>query len=360
MFKNLTILIISPDKWDFLPVSKHHYAMELAKDNDVYFINPTNSKKENLTEKGVKIINQYRQIRGINKLPKLLQKFLMKSEVNSIMNQIEGNKADIIWSFDTSRLYYLDLFNAKIKIAHVVDFSEHFNFNELISSADFCFATSDSITNKMLKLNKLVYKINHGYYSINRTVNNSNSRIEKSTLTGVYIGNLNIKYLDWKAISKIVIHRPDVKFYFIGSLSINKVLKNDKYFMNVYQSKNTHFIKEITPEEVELELKMCDFCFLAYKEKEFPNQLQNPHKVMQYLGSGTPVFASFTYEFKDTNLLFMYNDSERIQEDFDSFLSASSFHFSQESKQKRIDFALNNTYEKQIERIKKIIFEKHV
>ncbi len=38
---NKTILFISPGPWGINHVSKHHYAIELAKiGNDVYFLNP--------------------------------------------------------------------------------------------------------------------------------------------------------------------------------------------------------------------------------------------------------------------------------------------------------------------------------
>ena len=38
VFINKKILIFSPQPWNFLYISKHHYALELAKQNDVWFI----------------------------------------------------------------------------------------------------------------------------------------------------------------------------------------------------------------------------------------------------------------------------------------------------------------------------------
>ena len=43
--KNKTILIISPERWGTNFVSKHHYALELAKNNNVYFLNPDGTEK---------------------------------------------------------------------------------------------------------------------------------------------------------------------------------------------------------------------------------------------------------------------------------------------------------------------------
>jgi hypothetical protein len=110
------ILIISPDSWGFLPVSKHHYAIELAKTNHVYFLNPPSEKKGIFLDKGVNVINDYKRIQGINKIPfTFIKRFLMKVEIKSILKKTSKNKIDIVWSFDTSRLYFLDLFKAKMK-----------------------------------------------------------------------------------------------------------------------------------------------------------------------------------------------------------------------------------------------------
>jgi hypothetical protein len=40
ILKGRRILLISPQPWDHLPISKHHYAEELAADNDVTFLEP--------------------------------------------------------------------------------------------------------------------------------------------------------------------------------------------------------------------------------------------------------------------------------------------------------------------------------
>ena len=41
--RNKTILIISPQPWDHIAISKHHYANELAaRNNTVYFLEPPN------------------------------------------------------------------------------------------------------------------------------------------------------------------------------------------------------------------------------------------------------------------------------------------------------------------------------
>lgn len=348
--ENKTIVIISPDLWNALPVSKHHYAKELAKTNKVYFINPPNNDKDFKVEK-LSIINEYKKVKGLRFFPKFLRKLFMKREVYSIINKIENNQVDIIWSFDTSRLYYLDLFKSKLKIAHIVDLSENFYFKELVQNADYCFGISDAIINKMKIFNSRCFKIRHGYFlseNVGFIINNHQKKC-------LYIGNLTIKYLDWEAIYKLIKHRSDVLFSFIGTKSGTLDKNQELFYKKALTAKNSIFKAEVKPEDVINEMLNSDFCLLAYQSKKYPKQLEDSHKIMQYLGSGKPVFASYTHEYKDTDLIFMYNDVETIEESFDAFLNNQNNHFSEESRQKRINFALDNTYPKQIERIAQII-----
>ena len=354
MLQNKVILIISPDNWNFLPVSKHHYAIELAKKNMVYFLPPPSSGEKDYQEKGVKIINNYRKIRGINKLPICSRKLVMQIEVTSILKKIHNKEIDIVWSYDTSRLYYLELFKAKIKIAHIVDYSEHFHFKELIASSDFCFATSDSITDKMKKYNSNVFKINHGFFPTEITTQPTLKEIKEA----VYIGNLNIKYLDWKTVYLLTNNYPNINFNFYGTLNQGGEFSNKEFFLKVFNSTNAFFHGKISPEKVNKVLKSADFCFACYLHEEYPLQLQNPHKIMQYLGSGTPLFSSFSHEYKDLDLFPMYQNDIDILEIFNKFLNNDFNDFNKESSNKRINFALENTYSKQIERIEKIIFKK--
>lgn len=349
-FEGLNIVIISPDSWDGLPVSKHHYAIELAKrNNKVFFIN--SKEIETKEDKSVKIISSYKRVRGLGKLPKAIAKKLMKLEVQSILRQTGVEKIDVVWSFETSRLYFLDLFGASIKIAHIVDYSEHFHFKELVSSADYCLATSDSIVDKMKQYNQEVYKINHGFVESNNM--EVPTQFEKKKC--IYIGNLTIPYLDWETVFSIVKENNEIQFEFIGSRSGN--IKEDQfhYMQKVEELPNSHFYAKVSPDEVAGRIQKADFCLMVYDFQKYPEQLQNPHKLMQYLGSGKPVFSSYTHEFKDVDVLYMFSDKTEACNDFKNFIQDEKGLFTNAEAVKRINFAMDNTYSKQVGRIEKII-----
>jgi len=48
-FTNKTIFILSPQPWGKMHISKHHYAIELAKKgNLIYYFNPPAKKRDHL------------------------------------------------------------------------------------------------------------------------------------------------------------------------------------------------------------------------------------------------------------------------------------------------------------------------
>lgn len=346
------IVIISPDSWDFLPVSKHHYARVLSEKNNVYFINPiTKLARATKPEGNVKVIRKYKSIRGLSRLPKTIAKGLMKAEINAILKQVEG-QIDVVWSFDSSRLYYLDLFNASVTIAHIVDFTEAFNLKELIGSANISLAPSDVILENLKKYGEHVYKINHGFVSPDSDKFSRKELGGKGDKKGVYIGNLDIPYFDWKALSMLATHYEDIDFVLIGPISDETVQSNKE----VLSRENVLRIAKIPSEEVGNSLRSADFCFQLYDNQMNPDQLHNPHKTMQYLGSEQPVFVNFTPGYP-RELLFEYKDKTEVIIRFGDFLENLEELQSDKERSKRRNFALANTYEMQIRRIEQLISE---
>src|ERR1700689_1355013 len=109
--RNKTILIISPQTWGKMFLSKHHYAIELAKrGNTVYFLNPP-SENNIPKKKSVEIISSavaddlwiinhtlwFPYKIKFHAMP--LFHALMKPQVKKIIKQIP-QPIDIIWSFD--------------------------------------------------------------------------------------------------------------------------------------------------------------------------------------------------------------------------------------------------------------------
>ena len=76
----------------------------------------------------------------------------------------------------------------------------------------------------------------------------------------------------------------------------------------------------------------------------------NPHKLMEYLSTGKPVFSTPALMYADTDLLFV-SRSEDVVSDFRTLVDEWATWSDAAESRKRIQFALENTYRQQIGRI---------
>src|SRR5579871_1976952 len=177
---NKTILLISPQLWGNMFISKHHYAIELAKrGNTVFFLNPPDNHKFSLSGKSKRIkIEQSKEHADLYLIshqlyfPYLLKfhikpvfDLLMKKHVGDILKSIK-KKVDIIWSFDLGNLYLLDFFGRKpYKIFHPVD--EPMDTNAIASAkgSDIIFSVTNEILEKYTAFDVPKHFINHGVRS---------------------------------------------------------------------------------------------------------------------------------------------------------------------------------------------------
>src|SRR5678816_3000417 len=145
------ILIISPQAWDKVRVSKHHYATTLAdKGNEIFFLDSPSSgkKKFDVRESGhtsVKVVTYCPFFPVILRFKfKALFRFLMGIQVRRIVRKLEV-KFDIVWCFDPNLYSDLALFGAAVKIFHPVDLFSHEEALRTARSADVIFSVSPSI-----------------------------------------------------------------------------------------------------------------------------------------------------------------------------------------------------------------------
>ena len=116
--KNKSILLISPQAWGTMLLSKHHYAITLARlGNKVFFLNPPSNK----IKKGEIRITPSEQdnlfiIEHAIMFPFILKfhaisvfHWLMKFQVKKLLKSV-GRPIDIVWSFDQLNLTLSSMF----------------------------------------------------------------------------------------------------------------------------------------------------------------------------------------------------------------------------------------------------------
>ena len=356
--RHQNILLISPEPWNHIFVSKHHYATHLAAlGNKVHFLNPPGRTKriEDTNYSNVYSIQYHGFPRGLRFFPGFIQRNYIRKVYAELEKLCEVN-FDIIWSFDNSVFYNFSALPKEIlKISHIVDLNQDFQTKKAASTADICFCTSDFIQKKMFQFNSKVFKINHGY----NIPDNSLPKKLKGSIKVGYVGSLHIPYLDWGVTLKIVEQNPEVDFYFIGPL---KTAKLDSIILNIIKrlkdKDHVHFIGLISAFDIPNYLAAMDILLIIYKAEEFREQLASPHKMMDYLGSGKIIVSSYTDEYADKNhLLLMANKNKELPSLFQQAVLNIRELNNNVNRAKRILFAYDNTYGKQVEKIERLITE---
>lgn len=313
----------------------------------MYFLNPP-SKSLKVTKSeytNVHIVDYKGFPKGLRFYPSRFQKLLIK-QVYTRIQKLSNATFDIVWSFDNSVFYdFSALPRHVLKINHIVDYNQHFQFGKAASTADICFATSEAIKVKLLKFNSKVFKINHGIAS--QQLRESVVLPGENKIKALYVGNLDIPYLNWDILLNTVSNQSEVDFIFIGPCS-----NGNNHVEQLLLLPNVFFLPKVASEMIFSYLMAADLLFICYDSDHFRLQLSNPHKMMEYLSSGKPVVATYTEEYADMkDMVIMSKSNGEWPTLFTKVVKNLSFYRTPQLSAKRIAFAMDNTYEKQIERI---------
>lgn len=374
-FKNKKVLIISPQSWGKMHISKHHYAIELAKrGNSVFFMNPPKKKLNfkfqinNTDHTNISLINyNYYFLYYARFHWRALFDFLFKIQIKHIIKKTNV-KFDIVWCFDTNLFSDLKQFNNKMSIYHPVDNITTQNQISLLKTADFVFSVSEVIINdlKKIKPDKEITFINHGlsncFLKQKKTQLNTNKKI-----VSYFVGNILIASLDRAVIKKIIIQNPEISFVFIGSykksnLGEYPLTVEDVEFVLFLKSKKNVILKgSLHPKKVAQEIQKANMFMVLINPQKDTNKGSNSHKILEYLSTGKVIVSNHISTYaKKQHLIEMVDEmhNEKLPVLFQKVTNNLEYYNSPKLQQKRIRFALENTYEKQISRIESYISSK--
>lgn len=348
------ILIISPEPWNHIFISKHHYATHLAKrGNKVFFLNPPSNVNEyTLTDfENLYYVNYTGFIKGLRVLPNFIQKRLIARKFKKIQKLCQV-QFDIVWSFDNSVFFdFSALPKELICISHIVDWNQDFEFEKAAKTADLCLASSANIVEKQKKYNPNSYNIGHGCNKVVDKVKPFKLK-GNSIINCGYAGNLDIKYIDWELLEKLIVFFPTVDFHFAGKW------ESKANYPNIYRSQNFYYYGKLSANDLLSFYKSVDLLMIVYQYQNYPKQLANPHKMMEYLSSGKVIVGTWTEEYAnliDEDIIKM---AKNLKEFVSKFREVNNdlFYWNNENLvKKRTAFAFQNTYDKKIDKIEKLI-----
>lgn len=358
-----SVLIISPESWQSNSVSKHHYARALARQGfNTYFLNPPVDFVEGfrvdvIGESGCLFeVNAPLVAKGLRFYPGWLRRSLEAVWLKRFEMYI-GIKIDAVWLFENSRFYDMSFAGDRLKIYHQVDLNQDFHVSTAAKTADICFSTTDFICQKLQNYNSKVYKVHHGVSVVSEAAElpvglELNFRTAKAHVG--YIGNLDICYLDVPLLAKLVRNFPEVVFHFVGNYKQDGLLR-----MACCNAKNVVWWGRVESRLIPVIVKRCDVLLVTYLAETYREQLASPHKMMEYLASGKAIVATYTDEYKDkrhlVEMVDQYNSEfekifRRVVENLDEYNSA-------EKQALRMEYALDHSYDRQLDKIMKLLKE---
>lgn len=367
--KGRVILILSPQSWGTMFLSKHHYAVALAeKGNEVYFLNPPVT--DNSLNKGDIVVRKIPVHTNLylidHRLPfsynirfhwVWLFHYLMKFHLQQVVKEI-GKNIDIIWSFDLNNLYPFHLLSSNaIKVFHPVD--EPLNDHAIHSAkgAGVIFSVTNEILDKYKKMEIPRIFIHHG---VTETFINDSVHYKRQAAVNVgFSGNLLRKDIDWETLLQIVKENAPVQFHFWGSYKIaeSNIGGSDTtniYLKQLHEMKNVTLYGAVSPEILAKSYAQMDTFLICYDINKDQSGGTNYHKVMEFLATGKVIVSNNLTTYQGTGLLEMSNsrhNNAELPALFKKVITNLDVYNADAMMQQRIAFARSNTYPQQIDRI---------
>lgn len=374
LLMNKVVLVISPQDWGKMLLSKHHYAIELAKSgNKVYFLNPPDQQasmkpgeivvKESAIHPNLYMIHHRLYFPFALKFKALsLFHLLMARQVRRIIKAI-GQTPGVIWSFDIGNLYPFRLFSqVPLKVFYPVDEPLQPAAIAAAQNASVIFSVTNEILAKYHQYQVPKYFIHHGVSeSFLGKLSAQDWRPSDKIRVG-YSGNMLRGDIDRETVLKIVKENPSIEFHFFGSYenkqsNIGGSASSDSVeFIGQLQGlSNVKMRGVLSQDELANSFNQMDAFLVCYDIQKDQSKGTNYHKLMEYIGTGKVIVSNnvTTYQHLPDiiSMTASRDHNNGLPALFKEVVSNLSAHNSPDKMALRRKFAMDNTYPKQLERI---------
>ena len=371
--KNKTILIISPNFWGGIHLTKHLYALEISKlGANVYFLNPPSRSfkgylKLEKVKKNLTIINYKLHIPGrlkffFSKFYYIYMKYVIKKIEKFIGKEIYLTldfSTDLIFSMKCKENYFRAKYNIFFPVDNVSKDYKKFSKN----IADYYFSISENILSSIDK--SCIKSLNLGHClsdelcdkNILNNISKKNYDDKRNNINVGYVGNLFMNNINFDALIKLIFSRPDISFHFIGpdskDLATNNLgvqIDNTHIIENIKKLKNTVFHGfKVKSEVVKLSKNFDAMIVSYYQVSRNVNAPVNSHKILEYLALGKIVISNHFADYNNFNNKYLFMPKKNHSTDdylnkFNEIIKDISFHNELRFQKKRIYFAQKKTY----------------
>jgi hypothetical protein len=384
-----TIVILSTEPWGRMLLSKMHFALELARKGDkVYFVNPPRQladsrlavRGEDLEGGRITIIhtNIVRSSLFLRHKLFFLYRALNRRYVRAIKKTV-GTKITEVWNFNPNQYVDLQLFEAEKSIVLLYDLYQGGHIFKALQKADALITISQVILDHYAHTPAPKLLLQHGLgpqfaeksrqrlstqdFGIGNGEVGGSARIKVG-----YTGNLLRAGMNTEVARTIIGQHPGIEFHFWGPHSAKDNNVSDAgyatspellSFVEFLQGQKNVFLHGVvTQQELAERLFEMDAFLFIYSPRREVNGASNAHKLLEYISTGKVVIATHVSNYAGTDLLVMCEkreEEDKLPEIFDRAVRDLSSHNARELQIRRISFALDNTYARQVERVKQFI-----
>jgi hypothetical protein len=369
------ILVVSPQKWGAMRVSKHHYAVELAgRSNRVFFLNPPDpGLKVWFSLEGHPDIANLFLVSHKPLVPPFLRFHarwlfdLLGSIQTRVLSGRIHPRLDVLWCFDSHSYGSLKAFNAEKVIYHVVDQVIEPHSLKPAGDADVIVSVAPEILRNFEGLSQRRILINHGLATEFSVLAKARlaSRSFRREVPGAprmgYVGNLLARSLDRRTLKAVISANEGVEFHFWGAhrvedcnLSADAAGDGGEFVRFLETRPNVRLRGIEPPGRLAKAMQAMDAFLVCYDIGSDVNGGCNTHKLLEYLSTGKVVVSNHISTYQNRrDVIQMSERSDNL--DYPRLVQVTLRELvklnSAALQERRLRLALENTYASHIDRV---------
>ncbi len=358
--KDKQILLISPQDWDHIPISKHHYAEALGLANRVLFLDPPDwSMRPGAVRRSVTGRPGVERITWRPCLPRSLRfhaprlyRIWIGREVRRLLRILQASP-DLVWCFDFNTYPDLRAFGARRVIFHPVDPVSDPRQARTGRTADLVLSVSERILASVTRHAPLPASavINHGtgteFAALAQVAARRPGR--DGGIHCGYFGNLDRQTINVGLLRAVARQHPDITFHYWGPISDGSPLA-----AALADCRNCLFHGALPKAELANAAAAMDCLLLSYQDHETESDRSNSHKFIEYFATGKVVVSTRMSIYADDPELVRMSTSPDDSDFVDIFSQTVrdlETHNAPARQKRRKALALQNTYPRNIARI---------
>jgi hypothetical protein len=300
------IIVTSDEPWSDIWHTQLHYAYQLSKSYNTWFIDPPGPwKLSNLFDFALKPHKVYENLCVVkykNILPSALGKLALyvNDKVNEWLlknkfRELRNTGSLIVWHFDPYRTHYSFRDHRAKHLFHVIDPIAGYNMDkEMARAADSVVVTSPKFVDYYKEINPNVIQVGQGadLEFFKRTyppgVIQSQVSFDSILLLGTFSDEIDYRFL------KIVAEKFPGKLVLIGP---DKTRFGSEDFRTLCSMDGVSWLGPMPPDKFHIHLLACRVGIIAYTYENYErNNLRSPLKVISYLACGKSIISNIDCE----------------------------------------------------------------